>query len=278
MKLDYQKELVPVIYSENAVKILNERNFAPEMRCFKPHWHERMELLLILEGSMQLSVGTDNVTACEGSLVIIPPDRPHSAVALQNGVRYQPLVFEIPNFYNSTNISRRFLEPIFNQSADFLPTTENSAVIGLVRSILEEYSMDDESHILIVVGKIYELLGLLFRHCLRKTSEPVKHSDFEPVLDFIADNFAQDITTYMLCNRFGYDEAYFCRRFKELTGLTPMNYLQIYRLEQARTFLDRTDLKISEISAQCGFADQNYFSRCFKRRYNTTPTEYRHRK
>ncbi|MEE1007193.1 MAG: AraC family transcriptional regulator, partial [Acutalibacteraceae bacterium] len=62
--------------------------------------------------------------------------------------------------------------------------------------------------------------------------------------------------------------------FKLVTGLTPMNYIQILRLEAAKSKIAEGSLKISEISALCGFKDASHFTRCFKKRYGMTPTRY----
>ena len=53
-----------------------------------------------------------------------------------------------------------------------------------------------------------------------------------------------------------------------------MNYIQILRLESAKEKIKEGILKISEISALCGFSDASYFTRCFKKRYGMTPAEY----
>ncbi len=277
MKLDYQKELVPVLYSDSGVKLLPERNYDAKKLCFGVHWHERMELLLMLDGSMKITVGADSFNAKKGSLIIISPDKPHNAFALECGVRYRPIMFEIPNFYNSAHISRRLLEPIFNQRVDFVPITENPEIIALANAILNDDSNDDEACVLITVGRVYELLGLLFRHCVRQIDLTGESSVFQSVLDYIAENYGQYITTSGLCERFGYEESYFCRLFKKSTGLTPMKYLQIYRLERSQDLLKNTDRKIFEIGRLCGFSDQNYFARCFKSQYDLTPGEYRKR-
>ena len=58
MKLDYQKELIPVLYGDSAVRILEETNTPANRVCFGMHWHERMELLLIYSGSLKLHIGS----------------------------------------------------------------------------------------------------------------------------------------------------------------------------------------------------------------------------
>lgn len=274
MKLDYQKELIPVLYGDSAVRILEETNTPANRICFGMHWHERMELLLINSGSLLLHIGGREFTAKENSLVIIPPERTHMGVSGNDGVQYRTVMFDIAVFYNSASATDKFLKPIVKQIADFNPVTDDAEAVALCDSLIKEQLSGNAASALIVIGKIYELLGLLYRRCLCEPVLPAPDSKFKNVIDYIEDNYCNDISSAELSRRFGYDEAYFCRRFKSVTGLTPMNYIQILRLEAAKVKLTEGSLKISEISALCGFKDTSYFTRCFKKRCGMTPTEY----
>ena len=274
MKLDYQKELVPVLYGDSAVKILDETIIAPNCLCFGTHWHERMELLLIYSGNLSLRIGDREFNAEKNCLVIIPPERAHMGTAGQHGVRYRTIMFDVSSFYNSTNASKKHLEPIVNQIADFIPVTNDREIVDLCDSLIKEQLSADMVSSLIVIGKTYELLGLLYRRCICEPTLSAPDSKFKNVLDYILDNYCNEISSAELSRLFGYDEAYFCRRFKSVTGLTPMNYIQILRLEAAKEKIKLGGIKISEISALCGFSDSSYFARRFKKLYGMTPAEY----
>lgn len=274
MKLDYQKELIPVLYGDSAVKIHNETNIPANRLCFGMHWHERMELLLIYSGSLLLRIGGREFNAKENSLVIIPPERSHMGISGNDGVRYHTVMFDISIFYNSASATDKYLKPIVKQSTDFTPVTDDAETVALCDSLIKEQLSGNAASPLIVIGKIYELLGLLYRRCLCEPALSTSDSKFKNVIDYIGDNYCDKISSAELSHHFGYDEAYFCRRFKSVTGLTPMNYIQILRLEAAKAKLTEGGLKISEISALFGFRDASYFTRCFKKRYGMTPAEY----
>ena len=70
-------------------------------------------------------------------------------------------------------------------------------------------------------------------------------------------------------------ERHFCRRFKEVYGIPPSQYLMQLKLGRACALLEESQLSISEIAMECGFPDINYFSRCFRAAHQQTPTEYR---
>ncbi len=70
-------------------------------------------------------------------------------------------------------------------------------------------------------------------------------------------------------------ERQFTRRFKEVFLQSPMQYLTHYRIAHACLLLEDSDLSISDIATESGFSDINYFSRCFKRLHQITPSDYR---
>jgi AraC-like DNA-binding protein len=65
------------------------------------------------------------------------------------------------------------------------------------------------------------------------------------------------------------------RVFKEKTGMTPLRYLNIFRLERAATELSLTNKKIIDICYDIGFDSLSHFYRLFKEKYKKTPLMYR---
>ena len=70
-------------------------------------------------------------------------------------------------------------------------------------------------------------------------------------------------------------EGRFSHLFKEHVGMSPMRYITEQRIKKARELLLETELSILEIAREVGIADQNYFSRMFKKYTKVSPTEYR---
>ncbi len=70
-------------------------------------------------------------------------------------------------------------------------------------------------------------------------------------------------------------ERTFSRRFRQATGLSPLQYLQQLRIQQAMELLKDTNLPVNQIAGLCGFDDANYFNRLFSKRNAMTPGQYR---
>lgn len=65
------------------------------------------------------------------------------------------------------------------------------------------------------------------------------------------------------------------RIIKKELNVSPMEYLLEYRLKVAKNLLARTGMPLKAVADQCGFADVNYFSKSFRKRFQITALEYR---
>lgn len=70
-------------------------------------------------------------------------------------------------------------------------------------------------------------------------------------------------------------QSYISQLFKQETGTTINQYIITYRIDMASSLLLKSDRKISDIADCCGFTDQNYFTKLFKKCTGMTPSEYR---
>ncbi|MBB4080735.1 signal transduction histidine kinase/ligand-binding sensor domain-containing protein/DNA-binding response OmpR family regulator [Lewinella aquimaris] len=75
----------------------------------------------------------------------------------------------------------------------------------------------------------------------------------------------------------GMSNSTFYRKLKSLTDLSGNEFIRTIRLKRSLDLLQRTELNISEIGYRVGFSDPKYFSTCFKRLYQMTPTEFQAR-
>lgn len=83
-----------------------------------------------------------------------------------------------------------------------------------------------------------------------------------------------DISIAEISEEIGISVVHLNRKLKELTGETTSRFIRNHRLNAAAILLKSTNLSISEIAAEVGFSDANYFSTTFKEKYGVSPSEY----
>ena len=263
----YEKETTPVVYSAAAIKAVSFGR-EPGQECIRKHWHDRMELLRVRRGGMMVERATEKGWIGEGELLIVPPKVPHWAAAGEEGVEYDVVMFDVRSFYNETPVCKKILPAIFDGRARLEMTTGDPQTVALVDEIHGAAQPDLQT-----VGNVYRLLDRFATVHLLSLAETPTQSSARKIIDYMEEHFATELTSSSLAAQFGYTEAHFCRKFKEATGLTPSNYMKIYRLEQANELLKAGDLQVSEVAARCGFADANYFTRCFKNHFKKLPSK-----
>lgn len=146
-----------------------------------------------------------------------------------------------------------------------------------IRSIYDEISIGKANSAYIASAKMYSLLIDLSCEMISVPAAPVKKSPaIDAIIEYINDNYMNEITLAELCEAAGgISEQYLCRLFKQATRMRPIEYILKKRIGIARSYLEKTDMPISEIVARSGFNNTSYFYRNFKRFTGKSPLSYR---
>lgn len=123
-----------------------------------------------------------------------------------------------------------------------------------------------------------EFLILLVREYQNNNikAEESQHSavNTDPVYRYITENYNTKITLSNLCFLFGTNKTTLCRAFKEKYDDTIMNYINKFRIREAKTLLREGKKSITEISEKVGFDSVHYFSRVFEKHTGQPPSSY----
>ncbi len=275
MKNHSIKEVSPVYYGENLVKILLHKGMKAGSTCFLEHYHDRMELLRIHNGRMSVQINDTTYEAAAGDLVIINPNQTHIGVALTDGLTYDVIMFDLVNLNNNSFAYHKYLGPIIKQQVAFGSPTNHPAIIDVADNLVRSFTKKQTIHPLNTIGMIYSILGAFYQHCPITEQQQDKHASFNAITTYIEEHFTEPLTNKSLSAQFGYNETYFSRMFKKSTGIPLSQHIQNLRLKHAEALLRDTDESIAAIAIQCGFSDVFYFSNRFKRSTGKTPREYR---
>ncbi|MCX4709887.1 GlxA family transcriptional regulator [Streptomyces griseus] len=99
----------------------------------------------------------------------------------------------------------------------------------------------------------------------------------EDLRHHILRNIGLQLTVVDLAAYAHVSDRHLTRIFKTELGMTPHAYIESVRVEKARNELESSDATLERIASVCGFGTADTLVRAFRRRLNTTPTEYRRR-
>lgn len=153
---------------------------------------------------------------------------------------------------------------------------------------LRESMADEMTHIAVhgnassfhLIGHLYLFVDYLARSSAStRISSSGKVRDFyiKEALNYIEQNFQNDITVEGIAAFCGLNRTYFGRIFKETIGRSPQQFLLNYRMTKAAELLKLTSLSISDIGNAVGYPNQLHFSRAFKNVYGVSPREWRNK-
>jgi len=83
-----------------------------------------------------------------------------------------------------------------------------------------------------------------------------------------------DFSVDMLGDSVGLSRVHLYRKLKAITGQSPSDLIRITRLKTAAKMVEQQKINIAEVSARVGFTDQYYFSKCFKKQFGVSPSDY----
>ncbi len=246
------------------------------------HWHQEPEIIRVLKGKFHVKLNSRTYTAKKGDIIFVNPETVHQGVP--ESCEYECIVFHIDSLYTALSGCNFFIESIFNR--DYLVNEYNPSCDNLFKKSVDEMfdAMKTRSpgYKFRVVSAFYNFLATVSGdglYTLSGTSESVSDDKnllkLKKVLSFMRENYQKPITLSDMAKTVDMSPKYLGVFIKNMTGKTPFEYLNEYRIERASRKLLNSDKNITEIAYACGFNDLSYFIKTFKRITGITPNGMR---
>jgi AraC-like DNA-binding protein len=246
------------------------------------HFHPEFELVYIEGANSTRHVG-EHISRFEGSdLVFIGSYIPH--LNFDYGVKtdYQKIVVHIrPDFLQNalfTTPELKTIAQLFEKSSYGIAFgAETKLKIGKRLKTLHLLAYFEQFlEILSIFQILAEAIDAEYLHSQPVENQPNKKEQarLKRIYRFIDENYQRKIDLNEIANLSNLSEAAFCRYFKKMTRLTFTEFLNHYRINQAKRLL-LLDKNVSETCFECGFENLSYFNRTFKKVIGQNPLAFK---
>ncbi len=243
-----------------------------------PHWHNEYEFIRVIKGSFELTVNNRDFRLGEGDTAFVSNNMLHSGIP--HDCTYECIVFDL-EFYIKSHHTKELKEIVNQQKRiDTIFLHDDMDFTGILDGIFTALRNEQTGYSFIAEGGIWQFLGMVIgkgRFTGRYELPPAyskKFRELKIVLNYIDMHYSDAITLKDLAEAVHMNPNYFCRFFKEMLGKTPVEYLNLYRIEQACEKLRTQNTNVLNVALSCGFGDVNYFIKVFKRYKGVTPLKY----
>ena len=249
-------------------------------RYYMPyHWHTHYEIMRIVSGSFHLTLDNLTTTYHAGDVIFITQGVLHGGEP--EDCVYECIVFDLNMLMKDNHACASTIQAIMNVKIriNILISKKCDKILPIVKALCHVLAEKKPGYEFMTQGYLYTLIGViieerLYEESVSDTITAQRLNSVKNVLDYISDNYSDSISLGRLARIAGMNPKYFCRYFRSMTGRTPIDYLNYYRVECACEMLSTKNISIKETAISCGFSDESYFVKTFRKYKNTTPKQF----
>lgn len=279
-------------YEKKGYLVSDFRVFRLKDASLKPipfHYHDFHKIILFLDGDIDYVIEGKTYHLAARDIVFVSAGEIHRPIFLPSQAAYERIVIYVaPEFLSRWQAQGR--EPV-DLARCFVQARQTASVmhqaLGTNHDLLFHMERLEKASRAegFASGLYMEVLFIEFMILLNRSLDDhelagLDNASYDPkiqnILAYINQHLAETLSVDALAAHAYMSKFYLMRKFKADTGYGIHQYIRSKRLLLARDLL-KTDLPITQISAEVGFADYSTFSRAFKEMFQCSPREYRTR-
>lgn len=235
---------------------------------FIPHWHEAMELLYFTSGGGTAFIDGSSFHVKAGDLVVSGFGSMHSMQEVEANTQYNCLILD-PSLCELTGFQPEQLQ--------ITPHVHDREAALKIEHITWEFQNKQTHYKNAIKLEIAALLIYLMRchasdSAAREKTLDSKTGMVKQVIAFLQEEYRQPLSLPDLAARTGFSHYYLCHTFREVTGYSISQYLNMLRCNNAQKLLF-SGWSVSEAALSCGFENLSYFTRMYKRCIGHAPSQ-----
>ncbi|RNB89690.1 helix-turn-helix domain-containing protein [Brevibacillus fluminis] len=258
------------------------RIFVHRVNEVELHWHNELEIIFVLKGTVSMKVGQDHYVLKEKDILLINRNEVHSTY--QTGEDNLLLAFQINSKFCSSYYPE--LGKMAFDVKSFLIDDHNQERFDKIRHYLANMMWVLNKKIEGTPFQLVILVNSLLQHLVQYfnptfiddgnvKSRKKNLERLDRIIKYVDEHYAQKISLQEISNQEYLSVYYLSHFFKDHVGISFQEYVVQKRLQMSVELLLHSDKTITEIAANCGFSDSKLFYKHFKKKYKCKPLEYK---
>ena len=247
------------------------------------HFHTFYEICVLLCPNATHFVEGEPYELRAFDIIGIPPNMLHKT-QYPVGTPCKRLIIQFNLPKNAAGLSNEYelLLKVFHQSIPIFrfDTELQKKLFRKLNDIFLLAPKTDPIRNLIIHQKFIEFLTLLYlnqdknRYANEPEISPLEKKIYS-VTSYIHTHYPEDLSLEALAEMFCISPSYLSHQFRNVTGFTVTDYIQMTRIRNVQAMLINTQIPITEVSAPCGFNSFSQFNRVFRKHIGMSPSLYR---
>ena len=254
----------------------------------KNHFHNLMEIGICRWGTGEMVLDKKRYPYKEGDVTVVPKNFPHAIVNKPGEKSYweylyiRPSVF-LEKIYKGEVRKRKKITEELEYRPFIKGQNEVPALASEINLIMDQLRMQEYEYRSCVKGLLFALIMEIVKinHLYNEKPEfshkysPQKEEIIGKALEFIEENYRKDLRISDIAQASFVSETYLRRLFAECCAMSPMQYVNLTRIDAACKLIKNTDANINEIAYKAGFTNMSTFINNFKLIVGYTPKQWK---
>lgn len=264
------------------LNVVNENSFPRNPGFQVMHWHEDLQFIYLLAGSIEIVTLDTRTQLRAGEGIFINKNVVHLVRKLDT-CHYNSFIFpdRLLKFYPGSP-AEKIVEWLSGKEDLPIFKMENREEDRCVLQTLQKLSLLESERTPLYPYEVLTALCTLWLNFSRIAAMPKARSEKNSItsrmttfLRYIEQHYPETITLEALAESAHVSRSECLRCFRASLQTAPYRYLMEYRLSRAAELLQNTDLPVGEIAARVGFGQMSHFGKCFKEKTGVSPRIYR---
>ncbi|MGN0384330.1 MAG: helix-turn-helix domain-containing protein [Lachnospiraceae bacterium] len=270
-------------YDNPDFRVSIRKNFIPKDYMFEDmsiHWHDEVEFLYVESGSIRYQLNGRIVRMRAGEGIFVNSRQLHLIVTDHVDCELYCLIFHPMILEAMSNKIGRYISDIITNTPYIMLKTGVDWQKEILLGLKDIYDCRHKTGAeLITMMHLYHIWAKLVQNVPSDSSGQERTGKnlaiLKKIITYIQQNYREKINLEVLCAVGNVGKTKCSTLFAEYINMTPIEYVQYYRIEKSMELLERTDLNITEIAYESGFSESSYFTETFRRMKGVSPTKYR---